>query len=119
MPNELNCIINAPSTTAYVVLRRIEDGKVYNTINKTFEIWKSPDVFKYAIPLKNFGGDFYATNMPTIIKGNYLKIVYKQTGAIPAITDIVLDVKPFYWKGIGNIITRFIKWLAGCFKNNL
>lgn len=112
MANEINCVIDTSHVIAYVVIRRAEDGNVYNNINNTFEVWKAIDVFKYAISLKNFGGNFYATNIPPIAKGNYIKIVYKQTGTIPAITDIVLNTTPFYNKRTGNIITRFIKWVT-------
>lgn len=102
MGNELNCIITATGLNVYVILRSLEDGvvgEVYNTSSETFENWDSLNLIHYAMTMTDIGGNLYAADMPNVAKGNYLRTVYRQIGATPDASDLVIDTKSFYWNG--------------------
>ncbi len=100
MSRELRCTYNGAGQALYVIIRRRNDDKVWNTANAAFETWADGTIADYDIPLSDEGGDSYAADWPTAITaGQYQTFYYLRAGATPATTDLPLKSPYLTWNG--------------------
>lgn len=80
--------------TVYAVIRR-SDGHVYSHITSAFEDWDDDNLTggDYSYSLDDEGGDLYTWVFPLIIDDDYSIVYYRQAGASPANTDVIIDDK--------------------------
>jgi hypothetical protein len=98
MADEIRVHHNAAAATLYAVIRRESDRYVWN--GSAFAAWSDGSLSSYAVALTDRGGDLYTATMPTAVPaGTLLLSVYKQLGANPATTDLLLRSRRLYWSG--------------------
>jgi hypothetical protein len=98
MASELKISYNG-TATIYCIIRRDSDDYVWN--GSAFALWADGFIGTYDIPLTSVGGDTYSGDFPTAITtaANYWIYYYRQNGASPAITDLLLKVRKVFWDG--------------------
>ena len=101
MANELNITVEGDDLTVYALIRRKSDAKVWDVANTTWATWADGSIGDYDVAFTSRDGDMYQATFPTDIDaGTVVRVhYYSQSGAAPAITDLLLAAKEFSWNG--------------------
>lgn len=101
MAGELYISKPGGSLNLYVIVRRISDYKVWDTVATDWATWADGDIANYDVTLTDRGGDFYSGDFPTDIASGtrVLTMYYHRAGGAPAITDSLLLTVDTNWNG--------------------
>ena len=82
----------------YIIIRD-EDGKVWNTSNKTFGVWNDSSIANYVVNTTFKKGSLYVGEFPLdILRGYYVIMIFIRTGVLPVVTDdIWIGSMSVYW----------------------
>ena len=85
----------------YAIVRRKSDGYVYNHITALFEIWVNAKLIaeEYDYTLMDEGGDLYTWIFPVLTGADYTVVYYLLAGAVPAVSDFVIDDRNVVYSG--------------------
>lgn len=105
MLNQIQISYPEISNTLYVIVRDIS-GKVWNTIDKIFEVWDDSNIEDYDIVCTYKGGNLYSVDFPVAITRGYYTIqIVIQAGGTSSTSDLPLDGALGYWDpDAGNLL---------------
>jgi hypothetical protein len=104
MANEIHAD-HVSGDALYVVIRN-RPGQVWHPAGQAFEDWglSGHTADDYDIPLTDKGGNRYVGAFDASVPaGSYSIQIFRQTGAGPADTDILVSSRDFTWTGSGEL----------------
>jgi hypothetical protein len=96
---------HASGNILYAVIRN-RPGQVWYPVEHAFEDWGTSGrtADDYDIPLTDRGGNRYVGAFDTSVPaGAYFIQVFRQTGAVPADTDVFVSSRDSIWTGSGEL----------------
>ena len=102
MSSELQIADINSAWTVYAIIRRINNGKVWQTTNSTFVTYVTANIANYdiALTVQGTNSGFAVADFPSAITaGIYSVAIYRQLGGSPAEGDEYLGGGNIEWNG--------------------
>jgi len=98
MSNKIHIPYYKISKTIYITIRD-ENGNVWDTSSKTFEVWVDLSVANYVVNATFKEGSLYVVEFPLdISRGYYTMMIFIRSGALPVVdNDIWIGSMSAYW----------------------